>query len=139
MPDFGALVVEEAREWLGTPFHWQASRKQVGCDCKGLVAGVARALGRPEADSLFALKADYQHRVDTKLLREGMEALFDRVDDMQPGDILLLIVGNQPQHLAIYIGNGRMIHTYGKGPERVVNVRVGQSRPIDSIWRWRDG
>jgi hypothetical protein len=52
-----ADFVAETRAWLGTPFHWQASRKGVGCDCKGLVWGVARALGMPEADSPFACRS----------------------------------------------------------------------------------
>ncbi len=34
-------VIAEARTWLGTPWHHQASVKGVGCDCIGFVRGVA--------------------------------------------------------------------------------------------------
>ncbi|MDD3181310.1 MAG: hypothetical protein PHD48_00665 [Alphaproteobacteria bacterium] len=34
-------AVTEARAWLGTPFHYQASVKGAGCDCIGLIKGSA--------------------------------------------------------------------------------------------------
>jgi hypothetical protein len=34
-------VIAEARSWLGTPWHHQASLKGVGCDCIGFIRGVA--------------------------------------------------------------------------------------------------
>jgi NlpC/P60 family putative phage cell wall peptidase len=39
---YPAVVVAAARDWLGTPYHDQASVKGVGCDCLGLVRGVWR-------------------------------------------------------------------------------------------------
>ena len=35
-----ADIVEEARSWLGTPYHHQAALKGVGCDCIGLLRDV---------------------------------------------------------------------------------------------------
>ncbi len=137
MPERSAIVAE-ARAWVGTPFHWQASAKGKGCDCKGLIAGVARDLGLPEAGMLYARMADYA-RVDPAILREGLRATFDQVAEPEPGDVLLLKVSNRPQHLAIYVGEGRMIHTYSKGPGAVVEVPMGQvwRDAIDSVWSWR--
>ena len=40
----GADVVAEARQWIGTPYHHQAAVRGVGCDCAGLVLGVAKVL-----------------------------------------------------------------------------------------------
>ncbi|MDD3183389.1 MAG: hypothetical protein PHD48_11390, partial [Alphaproteobacteria bacterium] len=37
-------AVFEARAWLNTPFHHQASVKGAGCDCIGLIKGVGMAL-----------------------------------------------------------------------------------------------
>lgn len=131
-------IVAEARSWVGTPFHWQASRKGVGADCKGLIAGVASALGMEEAQSIYALKADYMS-VDVALLREGLSAIFDQATEAQPGDVLLLNIGGKPQHLALLSAPGRMIHTYGKGPRSVIEVPMGTvwKNAIDSIWTWR--
>lgn len=141
MPDFGALVVDKAREWIGTPFAWGASVKGAGCDCRGLLSGVARELHRPEAETFEANWNGYGTTVPADILLAGMQRLFDPVTDWRPGDLLLMTFGKAAQHLAIYAGDGRMIHTYSRGPERVIEVPMGRlwQRAVVSAWRWRDG
>lgn len=132
-------IVAEARRWIGTPFRWQQAAKGQGCDCKGLVAGIARAVGRPEGASVYALMtAQYRRAVDPALLQRGLDELFDRVDAMEPGDVLLMRVAGKAQHLGIYVGGGRMIHTYAKGPRQVMEVPLNPEWPIVAIYRWRD-
>lgn len=137
--EFGHQVVEAARGWVGTPFHWAQSAKGVGCDCKGLIRGVAAELGRAEADSLAGSIENYR-RADPRQLKAGLASLFDPAAEAAPGDILLLRVKDKAQHLAIYAGAGRMIHTYTLGPQRVIEVPMGRIwwAQVDSIWRWRD-
>ena len=137
----GLEVVAAARAWLETPFVWGQSVKGVGCDCKGLVAGVARELDWPEAASVQALARDYR-QVDPARLKAGLRALFDHVGTIEAGDVLLLTVAGKAQHLAIATGEETMIHCYARGPRRVVEAPLVQAMliwPIDSIWRWRDG
>lgn len=141
----GPAAVAAARAWIDTPFHWQQSVRGRGCDCKGLVAGVARDIGRAEGASIFARMADYRPGpVDLALLNRGLDALFDRVAAAVPGDILVLRVAGRAQHLAIVseATDGRatrMIHCYAKGPARVIEVPTGHvwRDAIASIWRWR--
>ena len=138
----GDRVVAEARKWVGTPFHDQASLKGVGCDCKGLVWGVARELGRKEANTPYAQFIHYDLKrkggVPGKLLREGMAALFDRAEEIKPGDILLLAHDGDPIHLAIATDEGFAIHASGKrGVKERSLVAVCHKYQIDSVWRWR--
>jgi len=130
-------VLAEARSWARTPLRWQASVKGLGCDCKGFIWGVARELGLPEAESSYARMSNYA-RVDTRLLREGLRELFDPATDMQPADVLLLNVRGKAQHLALYMGDGRMMHA-SPGCDCVLDVPMGQvwRTAIDSIWAWR--
>lgn len=131
-------IVAEARSWLGTPFLWQASVKGKGADCKGLVWGVARELGRPEAETFHAQLANYGHAVDCALLKAGLAETFDKRTEAGPGDVLLLRIGGRAQHLAICTGE-KMIHTYGRGPRCVVEVpftSIWRSQ-LDSIWGWK--
>lgn len=140
------MVAAEVREWLGTPFKWQASQKGVGCDCKGLLWGVARELGFPEAESLYAQVADYSptRPVPSALLKEGMAAIFDPVTEIQPGDVLLLKTSKTGPagHIAIVSGDGRAIHAQGVGDkEWVKETRLRallKICPLVSAWRWRD-
>lgn len=136
-------VVAEARTWVGTPFHWQASQKGVGCDCKGLPWGVARELGFPEADTFYAQFATYgkDKPVPVALLKEGMAAVFDRVETAEPGDVLLLVWNGKPQHLAICTGD-RAIHASIGGKSQVKETRLAvllKKCRLHSVWRWRDG
>ena len=135
----GAQVAAQAEQWIDTPFRWQGAVR-AGCDCKGLIAGLARELGRPEADSVEALAGDYGGKVDGRRLKAGLARLFDRVDERQPGDVLLLRMGGMAQHLAIYaptpVNLDRIIEAMPSGPGKVRPARAKPVR-IDSIWRWR--
>lgn len=149
MTVIGNAIAAEAETWVDTPFVDTGQIKGVGADCKGLLAGVAAACGRPEAASVEALAADYnlQNPVNERRLRSGLVRLFDRVPhsseapaDRRPGDVLLVKCRGRAQHLAIATPlPGR--------PLRVIEAQldVMKVRPfrrsdaeIDSVWRWRD-
>lgn len=141
MSDLRQRLVAEAETWEGTPFTWQQAVKGKGCDCKGLIVGIASQCGRPEAISIHALEVgDFRGRVPCSRFRKGLAALFDKVPGAEPGDILLLRLGGKAQHLAMYLGGGRMIHCYATGKARVQTVAMGRAwwSAIDSIWSWRD-
>ncbi len=139
----GDQIAAEALGWVDTPFMWLGRAKGVGCDCKGLVAGVAASCGRPEADSIEALAANYGKVVDARRLKTGLARLFDRARDCAPGDVLLMTLGNKPQHLAIVVAAAggvplRLVHCHaGVGSVRSVPAGTMLRDTIDSIWRWR--
>ena len=54
-----AAIVAEARSWLGTPYHHQASRKGAGADCLGLVRGVWRTFLGEEPEAAPVYSADW--------------------------------------------------------------------------------
>jgi cell wall-associated NlpC family hydrolase len=141
---FGERVANEALSWKGTPFVWGQSQKGVGCDCKGLIAGVARELGRPEADSFYANVADYRddRAVPSGLILQGMAATFDRVtiDQIRLGDVLLGKHNGKPSHFAIYVGNNTAVHTQiaSKAYVKATALEVlFHFYPLHSVWRWR--
>lgn len=138
----GEDVVAEAREWVGTPFHWQASLKKIGCDCKGLVVGIARELKLPEGQGEFAkLASDYGDRVPVALLKKGLRATLEPVaGEPEPGDVMLLLVSGRAQHLAIFTGS-EIIHCWGRGTVQSVlahpwNAAAQRLWPVDSVWRF---
>jgi len=140
VPEFGEQVAALAEEWIDVPFKWQGTVRK-GCDCKGLIVGIARELNRPEAESLEALRGDYGGVVPVHDLKAGLARLFDKADERQPGDVLLLKMGGLAQHLAIYCPTearpNRVIEAMPHGPAKV-RPAVWPLHYIDSIWRWRD-
>lgn len=137
----GEAIAAEAETWIGTPFKWQQRAKGIGCDCKGLIAGVATACGRPEGNSLEALAGDYRNRVDPLRLRRGLIRLFDRVAEPCAGDILLLRDQGIAQHLAIHAPQPtrpmRAIQAIHTKPKQVVATGIPRDM-VDSVWRWRE-
>lgn len=129
-------IVAEARRWVRTPFKWQQSVRGRGCDCKGLVAGVARTLGLPEGQSLAA-RAHRYHDYKPEQMLAGLEETLVRVEKAQPGDVLALEFGKVegPRHLAILTDSGRIVHCY-PGMREVVEVPMGTHRRVHSIWSW---
>lgn len=137
----GQRIAAAAEQWIGTPFHWQAQVRGAGCDCKGLVAGVARDCGRAEANDIEALAADYGAVVDVHRLRAGLNRLFDKVATVRPGDVLLVRIGGKPQHLAIAAPTkarpSRAIQALDTGPRQVIATGVPRAL-IAGIYRWKD-
>lgn len=133
-----ADIVDEARSWIGTPFIHQAQRKQVGCDCKGLVCGVCCALGMPEGQSLAANVRDYAPAFRGREMLAGLKATLRKVEFAEPGDLVAILWGRDPfpRHLA-FVSDvpGWIIHSYGGGVRKVAEVPIGAWR-VHSRWTW---
>ena len=131
-------IVAEAERWIGTPFHWQGAVRGKGCDCKGLIVGVARDLGLPEAQSVAAAMRAYQTNFPADVMLHGLQQSLIETREPLPGDIMAMEIGfvPGPRHLAIIAHGGRMIHCYGKGPACVISAPIGKSRKVHSYWTW---
>lgn len=116
-----AEVVAAGRAWLGTPFHHQGRLRGVGVDCAGVIIGIAKELKLSTFDV-----TGYGHRPDGR----EMESLCHShmrcgvITKKQPGDVLLLEVDKQPQHLALATDIG-MLHAYAP-LRRVVEHRIDE-------------
>jgi cell wall-associated NlpC family hydrolase len=128
-----AQVVDEARTWLGTPWQHQQRLKGVAVDCAGLVVGVGRACG------LLPAEADvegYSRQPDGSLL-PTCDKYLQRISavDIQPGDVLVIAVDREPQHVAL-VGNYRhgglsIIHAVSTArPPRVIETRLMLARNL---------
>jgi NlpC/P60 family putative phage cell wall peptidase len=129
-------ILRITRSWIGTPYHHQASVKDAGTDCLGLIRGVWRALYAQEPESVPAYSKDWaEPQADEKLWQAARRHLMERPQDvMQPGDVLLfrMRTGAVAKHLGI-LGAGvphpTFIHAYsGHG--------VVES-PLSPPWRRR--
>jgi len=90
----GADVVAEAKTYLGVPYVWGGESRS-GIDCSGLVQASYHKLGI----DLPRIAADQAH--------EGTEV--PSLAQAQPGD--LLTFGNPAYHIAIYLGDNKLIES----------------------------
>lgn len=136
-------IVACARGWIGTRFHHQGRLKKTaahkgGVDCLGLLAGVARELNLLDdkgAELAAADETNYPHYPDCTRLRRRLGGLLREIpeSELRPGDVILLEIDRQPQHLAIVsdCGNGLgLIHAYA--PAKAVVEHT-----LDAGWRAR--
>lgn len=106
-------IVAEARRWIGTPYHHQASRKGVGCDCFGLVRGVWRAFYGAEPETVPAYSRDWGEAggVET-MLETGRRHLVERgIGEAEPGDVVVFRMRRGvAKHAGILATPGTFIH-----------------------------
>jgi NlpC/P60 family putative phage cell wall peptidase len=107
-------VVAEARRWLGTPYHHQASLCGVGTDCLGLVRGVWRALHGVEAEAVPAYTRDWAEATDEETMLDAARRHLHEVDRtaVTCGDVIVFRYRAHAvaKHVGILTGPGRMIH-----------------------------
>lgn len=107
-------VVEIAESWLGTPYRHQASFKNVGCDCLGLVRGIWRELYGCEPVEASPYSQDWAECGGADELFDAAKTHFVEATEMTVGT--LLVFRWKPEmpakHLGIYVGNQRFIHAY---------------------------
>ena len=117
----GEEALAEARSWLGTPYHHQASCKGVGADCLGLLRGVWRSLFETEPEDMPAYTPDWSETTGFEVLAEGAARHLiakDR-DQAAPGDVLLFRMkgASVAKHLGIQSEIGptpKFIHAYSR-------------------------
>jgi gamma-D-glutamyl-L-lysine dipeptidyl-peptidase len=100
-----AEPVEHARTLLGAPYEW-GGMTPAGIDCSGLVHMAFRACG-----GLVPRDADQQE--------EAGENLSDA--DLRAGDLVTYGPAERADHIAFWLGEGRILHASGRdGVDKVV-------------------
>jgi cell wall-associated NlpC family hydrolase len=115
--DAGQALVDQAMTYLGTPYVWGGTNPEVGLDCSGFVQRVHRDLG-------IELP-----RVSRDQARGGTPVA--SLEEARPGDVLAF--GEPVNHVAIYAGDGMMVHSPRRGD---VVTYEAIDRPITAIRRY---
>ncbi len=104
-------LVAAAKKWLGTPYKW-GGNGPLGVDCSGFTQQVYRQFG-------IELP-----RISTQQARAGQRV---GIDQAQPGDLVAWdnsSRNNGADHIAIYLGDGLVIHA----------PKPGDSVKISKVW-----
>lgn len=91
---FATDPVEQARTLLGAPYEW-GGMSSAGIDCSGLVHMAFRACGR-----LVPRDADQQEEAGERLSES----------DLRVGDLVTYGSPEQADHIAFWLGGGRILH-----------------------------
>lgn len=141
------MIVAQARTWLGTPFHHQGRVKGVGCDCLGLIVGVARELALTDEKGFLLADYDqpnYSPLPDGRGLKTAVSLHLlelPSIGEALPGDVPLIRFQNDPQHVGILAklddGSDSLIHCYSN-TGKVVEHRLNDTwrRMIIAAYRF---
>lgn len=88
-------IVAYAKQFLGNPYVYGGTSLTNGADCSGFTQGVYAHFGIETG------------RTSRDQAAKGKEI---SISSVQPGDLLFYASGNYINHVAMYIGNGQVIH-----------------------------
>ncbi|MBQ3558869.1 MAG: C40 family peptidase [Agathobacter sp.] len=112
----GETVVNYALQFVGNPYVWGGNSLTKGCDCSGFVHQVYKYFGY-------------------KLVRYSLSFLYEGVpvskDEMKPGDIVVYPRNSEGiGHVAIYIGNGKIVEAQSTKAGITSNRPVFYKEPL---------
>ena len=112
-------ALAEAMTWIGTPYQHQASAKDLGCDCLGLVRGIWRALYGEEPQAVPPYRADWAEVSRHESLLDAARRWLVEIpiETACPGDVVLFRMSPEAavKHCAVISDAGppgRIVHAY---------------------------
>jgi len=91
-----ANMVAYAKQFLGNPYVWGGNSMTNGVDCSGFVKNIYSHFG-----------ITLRNRVSRYQATEGWAV---SLNNLLPGDLVFYASGGTVTHVAMYIGNGQIIH-----------------------------
>ncbi|MFR7992256.1 MAG: NlpC/P60 family protein [Lachnospiraceae bacterium] len=92
----GQQIADYALQFVGNPYVWGGTSLTNGADCSGFVLSVFSDCGISVAGRTAAAQATGGTRISASQL--------------QPGDLVFYASGGRISHVAIYIGDGQIVH-----------------------------
>jgi hypothetical protein len=97
-------IAQSARAWVGTPFRYQGRIKAVGCDCLGLVMGLAAEMNLLARNDIPITDYDitsYSTDPDTNSMSAKLDELLWPCQKPIAGAVVVLEFAGNPQHLGV--------------------------------------
>ena len=139
----GPALLAEARGWIGTPYRHASATKGVGCDCLGLILGVARhVLGPAFQPSVRPYSPDWAEASQDEWLLKGFDEHLCRISPYraEEGDVLLFRwrKGRPASHAAVAVTRRAILHAHARTRVCEVPLIMPWRRRIAAAFRFKD-
>lgn len=134
MISLSQLYADRAREWVGVVYQHRGTTRR-GCDCTGLLVGIAQELGLLKNYKLRSYSFDWNlHAGAGNYIVEELKRYSNEIpkSETRVGDILIFRFGKCLAHAGILVAKGLFVHSIAKA--KVCKYSVLKN----SIWstRW---
>ena len=133
-------IVAAARGWIGTPYLHQASLRNIGTDCLGLVRGVWREVmgAEPEAPPAYAPGWAEIGGVEAMAEAAGRHMHAVALADYRAGDVLLFRWRPQlpAKHAGIAVSTAAMVHAQEQAAVTEVALSPWWLRHLAFVFRF---
>lgn len=133
----GAKIVNFALQYVGNRYVYGGTSLTNGADCSGFVQTVFSNFGikllRVADDQMKGPSASYIKNYGYK------KAVVVDISSIQPGDLLFYGSGNYASHVAIYMGNGKIVHASNSQPYPAGGIKVSNynyQTPLKAVRYW---
>ena len=110
-------LCQYAKEFLGNPYVWGGTSLTKGADCSGYVLSIFKKYGISLPHSSVA---------------QAGSGTAIKVSEAQPGDLIFYGNGRSINHVAIYIGDGQVIHA--SNPKTGIRIsNVSYRSPVKAV------
>lgn len=124
-------VVQEARTWLGTPYHAHARVRGAGVDCVHLLCAVYEAVGLVSPIDPGAYPISWAVHRNVELYMAALDAHANRIEQPHAGDIALYRWGRTFSHAGIVTERGTLVHAFNRiGKPSVIETPLSE-RPLE--------
>ena len=114
----GSKIASYAQQFVGNPYVWGGTSLTKGADCSGFTQSVFKKFGYS-----IPRTSSQQAKAGTKV----------SVSNIKPGDLVFYAKGGRVNHVAIYIGNGKVVHA--SNPKSGIKISKYNYRSIYTVRR----
>lgn len=133
----GTKIVNFALQYVGNPYVYGGTSLTNGADCSGFVQTVFAQFGykllRVANDQMYGPTSAY-------ISNYGYTAaVVVEMSSIQPGDLLFYGSGNYASHVAIYMGDGQIVHASNSQPYPKGGIKISNydyQTPLKAIRYW---
>ncbi len=136
-PDFHRRYADRTRAWLGVPYEHRGTTRG-GCDCTGLLIGVARELGYLKNYTLRKYPVDWNlHGMADDYITEQLGQFAIRIPNSRAsaGDILIFHFGRCLAHCGILVDAEAMLMVHCYRTTKQVAAAVVRNSKWSKTWK----
>ena len=132
----GAEIVNYALQFVGNPYVYGGNSLTNGVDCSGFTKLIFEHFGY----KLLRVANDQMYGPSFAYINQGYaQAVTVELSSIQPGDLLFYGSGNYASHVAIYMGDGQIVHASNSQPYPKGGIKISDydyNTPLKAVRYW---